>query len=43
MTDIAGAVGISGANHVKNVFLRHVGVAMRAFGKASAPTDHSLT
>ena len=35
IADIANAVGISNANHLKNIFLRHVGITMRAFRKAS--------
>ena len=42
IADIADAVGISSANHLKNIFLRHVGVTMRAFRKASATTDNML-
>lgn len=35
IADIADAVGISNANHLKNILLRHVGVTMQAFRKAS--------
>lgn len=35
IADIANVVGISNANHLKNIFLRHVGITMRAFRKAS--------
>ena len=33
IANISIAVGISNVNHLKNIFLRHVGVSMRAFRK----------
>lgn len=40
IANIAGAVGLSSANHLKNIFMRHVGTTMRAFRSGLRRAEH---
>ena len=39
IAEIAAAVGISSANHLKNIFRHHVGISMRAYRKSNSFTS----